>query len=204
MVSDVSPIDGSTDSCRKIAFVGTHGVGKTTLCFELAARLKRRGIRVDLVKEVARRCPLPLNQQTTMAAQAWILHTQIAEELALCPGHDVLICDRSAVDNYAYLVARFGRVEPYDSVVADWIRTYALLVWVPPVDAPSFDGVRDTDLRYQREIDRTLHELIEAFALTPLRLDPTRRDSWIEDVVAALPRTAEQLGLFDPDEPPSR
>ncbi len=25
----------------KIAFIGTHGVGKTTLCFELAAALKR-------------------------------------------------------------------------------------------------------------------------------------------------------------------
>ena len=27
----------------KVAFIGTHGVGKTTLCFDLAARLKEIG-----------------------------------------------------------------------------------------------------------------------------------------------------------------
>ena len=43
----------------KVAFVGTHGVGKTTLCFDLASQLKRLDLGVDLVKEVARRCPLP-------------------------------------------------------------------------------------------------------------------------------------------------
>jgi len=42
----------------KIAFVGSHGVGKTTLCFDLAAQLKRRGVNVDMVKEVARASPL--------------------------------------------------------------------------------------------------------------------------------------------------
>ena len=33
----------------KIAFIGTHGVGKTTLCFDLAARLKRLDHGVDIV-----------------------------------------------------------------------------------------------------------------------------------------------------------
>ena len=41
----------------KIAFIGTHGVGKTTLCYELAAALKREGVHVDIVKEVARLSP---------------------------------------------------------------------------------------------------------------------------------------------------
>ena len=66
----------------KIAFMGTHGVGKTTLCFELVAALKRLDRSVDVVKEVARRCPLPINRETTRAAQLWILHNQIAEEIA--------------------------------------------------------------------------------------------------------------------------
>jgi len=38
----------------KIAFIGSHGVGKTTLCFDLASRLKRLDMGVDIVKEVAR------------------------------------------------------------------------------------------------------------------------------------------------------
>jgi adenylate kinase family enzyme len=66
----------------KIALIGTHGVGKTTLCFDLAARLKRLDRSVHLVTEVARDCPLPLNRDTTLDAQSWILHTQCAREIA--------------------------------------------------------------------------------------------------------------------------
>ncbi len=75
----------------KIAFIGTHGVGKTTLCFELAAALKRLDLSVDLVKEVARGCPLPINRETTMDAQNWILHTQVARERELDAGCDVIV-----------------------------------------------------------------------------------------------------------------
>lgn len=52
----------------KLAFIGSHGVGKTTLCYELAARLKRQDRNVELVMEVARRCPLPINRETTLPA----------------------------------------------------------------------------------------------------------------------------------------
>ncbi len=86
----------------KIAFIGAHGVGKTTLCYDLASRLKRQDRAVDLVKEVARSCPLPINRETTLPAQAWILHTQIAQELATAAQCDIVICDRSVLDNYAY------------------------------------------------------------------------------------------------------
>jgi len=81
----------------KMAFIGTHGVGKTTLCYELAAALKRLDISVDLVKEVARSCPLPINRETTDAAQNWILHTQVAQEIALGAAYETIVCDR-AVD----------------------------------------------------------------------------------------------------------
>jgi len=43
----------------KVAFIGSHGVGKTTLCYDLAGALKREGVHVDMVKEVARLSPLP-------------------------------------------------------------------------------------------------------------------------------------------------
>ena len=39
----------------KVAFIGTHGVGKTTLCYDLAAALKKRDLTVEIVREVARR-----------------------------------------------------------------------------------------------------------------------------------------------------
>jgi len=74
----------------KVALIGTHGVGKTTLCFELAARLKRRDVDVEMVREVARHCPLPINRETSSAAQAWILHTQMAWELEAAARHPLV------------------------------------------------------------------------------------------------------------------
>ncbi|HEY6552566.1 MAG TPA: hypothetical protein VI669_04385, partial [Vicinamibacteria bacterium] len=71
----------------KVAFIGTHCVGKTTLCYDLAAILKRRDVSVDMVKEVARSSPLPVNQKTSLEAQTWILTTQIAEEIRSAAHH---------------------------------------------------------------------------------------------------------------------
>ncbi|MBM3287077.1 MAG: ATP-binding protein [Candidatus Eisenbacteria bacterium] len=188
----------------KVAFLGSHGVGKTTLCFELAAVLKRRDFRVDMVKEVARSCPLPLNRGTTIDAQAWILHTQIAREIEAAVHHDVIVCDRSVLDNYAYLVSKFGRVSVFDSLIATWLPTYGLLVKVPIVTPPRFDGIRDTQGDYQQEIDKMIEGLIRDFRIDCVRLPAWSRDSWIEQVLAALPPATEQLGLFDEGNPAGR
>jgi hypothetical protein len=196
-----SPIEpeppAAASRCYKIAFIGTHGVGKTTLCFELAARLKRLDRRVDMVKEVARSCPLPLNRDTTVDAQSWILHTQVAREIETAQDQDFLVCDRSVLDNYAYLVAKFGRRTALDAMVGEWLRSYSLLVWVPVIEMPRFDGVRDTDLTYQRQIQEVIAGLLGAFGAQSLPLDPGNRDGWVDQVLGALPLGPAQLPLFD-------
>lgn len=182
----------------KIAFIGSHGVGKTTLCFDLASRLKRQDRALDLVKEVARGCPLPINRDTTLAAQAWILHTQIAEEIAMEAAGGVVICDRSVLDNYAYLVHRVGRQPAYDALVRDWVRTYFRLFKVPIIEAPTFDGKRDTSETFQAEIDEIIDVLAAAFGVEVVALDPQDRDGWVDAVLRAcgLPLHPPQIELF--------
>ncbi len=193
------PLDSLGRRRLKVAFVGTHGVGKTTLCFDLASQLKRLDLGVDLVKEVARRCPLPINEATTLDAQAWILHTQVAEEIAASAMHEVVICDRSVLDNYAYLVARVGRQSALDTLVSDWIGGYDALFKVPVTQPPSFDGIRAVSRSFQLEIDATIDALIEAFAVQVVRLDPLDRDGWTQAVVQSLqlPQGTPQSDLFD-------
>ena len=120
----------------KVAFIGTHGVGKTTLCFELAALLKKRDKVVEMVREVARFCPLPINRDTTVAAQSWILHTEIAEELAAENKAEIVICDRSVLDNYCYLL-QTGKHAMLEPLVRWWTDTYNLLIKVPIVGSSS-------------------------------------------------------------------
>ena len=182
----------------KIAFIGTHGVGKTTLCYDLAARLKRQDRAVDLVKEVARSCPLPINRDTTLQAQAWILHSQIAHEIAVAAQNEIVICDRSVLDNYAYLVHSAGRQPAYDALVREWVGSYDRLFKVPILAAPTFDGMRDTNQLFQREIDALIDELAGGLGVTVHALDAGDRDGWIDAVLttSGLPLHPPQIDLF--------
>lgn len=182
----------------KIAFIGTHGVGKTTLCFDLASRLKRLDIGVDIVKEVARGCPLPINKDTTLEAQAWILHTQISEEIAAGSSYEAVVCDRSVLDNYAYMVHQIGRQPEYDELVRRWVGTYTGLFKVPPLQKPSYDGTRDLSSSFQRDIDRVIDDLIQTFSVPCHRLNAERRRTWVDTVLSAigLPLAPPQTDLF--------
>lgn len=84
----------------KVAFIGTHGVGKTTLAYGLAMRLKELGANVGFLEEAARRCPLPINEQTNLEAQTWILMETIRREIELDNVYTEIVCDRSVIDNY--------------------------------------------------------------------------------------------------------
>ncbi len=182
----------------KIALIGTHGVGKTTLCFELAARLKRLDRGVELVKEVARDCPLPINRDTTLDAQTWILHSQCARELAAESGNDVVVCDRSVLDNYAYLVHAVGRRPELDPWIRKWCDSYAGLFKVPLWQVPSWDGTRDTDEAFQRGIDETIDGLVSDLRLDVSPLSSTDPDGWVEEILGALgfDTTPRQTRLF--------
>lgn len=167
----------------KVAFIGTHGTGKTTLCYDLVAALKRQNINADVVKEVARLSPLPINRKTSLDAQTWILMTQVAEEIRAASQHDVVVCDRSALDNYAYLLFACGRQKPVERFVDYWMKSYDLLLKVPVVEAASPDGVRDTDDFFVRSIDRLVDQLLAQKGLNHHRLDASNRDTWIRDAL---------------------
>ncbi len=182
----------------KIAFIGTHGVGKTTLCFELAAALKRLDLSVDLVKEVARGCPLPINRETTDNAQNWILHTQVSAEIELEDAYDIIVCDRAVLDNYAYMVHSTGRRPEIEPFIRHWMDSYGLLVKVPIITPPSFDGTRDTSVDFQENINTLIDELLVEFGVDFLELPGESRDGWVSFVLEALelPGDPPQLDLF--------
>lgn len=185
----------------KVALIGTHGVGKTTLCFELAARLKRRDVDVELVREVARRCPLPINRETSVAAQSWILCTQLAWELEASASHPVVLCDRSVLDNFCYLLYAAGPQPAWEPILGSWLPTYDFFIKVPLWTTPRWDGVRDTDLAFQRDIDTLLEEQLAKRGLQPYRLTLDGRDRWGEAVMAALePLVCPMPSLFPEEE----
>ncbi len=195
------PITRRRHKTLKLALIGTHGVGKTTLAYEICSLLKKADQNVELVTEVARRSPFPVNEATTLESQLWILHAQIAAELDAGSRAPHVICDRAVLDNYCYLVNKFRRQPQLEQWLAWWMNSYSLLVAVPPLaDGIPPDGFRSENLEFQQRIHELLVEMLSAAPFYPLRdrvmwLERRDRRVWGELIFAAaapLLRPAEQ------------
>jgi nicotinamide riboside kinase len=149
----------------KIAFIGSHGVRKTAAVASFAATLSRVGRSWELVREVVRHSPLGINEGATPQAQLWVLVTQVQQELELASKADVLITDRSVVDNYAYLLRAAGGADPFciEPMLRCWAGTYDLLVRLLPDVTLRADGVRSTNDAFRDEIERILDRTLPAF-----------------------------------------
>ena len=176
----------------KVALIGTHGVGKTTLVYEVCSLLKKAHHNVELVTEVARQSPFPVNAETTVAGQLWILHQQIAAELEALLRAPIVITDRSVLDNYCYLVNKFGHQPQLETWLAWWMSSYSLLVGVPTLqeEIPR-DGFRSEDHAFQMGIHNLLNELLSSPPFNSLSvpiiwLDAEKRSNWAERIVSLM------------------
>lgn len=157
----------------KVAMCGAQGTGKTTAARELRdwADFEFPGLRVVMMDEVARSCPWAINEGASPEAQRWIFHQQICAELEAGREADVLICDRSALDNLIYSLwcqkhswtsCERGWVKAYLGLFEqDWLPTYDL-VWLFSVDRTrpiAVDGVRSINRDFQLAIDRLMEEI---------------------------------------------
>jgi nicotinamide riboside kinase len=173
----------------KVALVGTHGVGKTTLVYEVCSLLKKARHNVELVAEVARQSPFPVNAETTLAGQLWILHQQIAAELEASLRAPIVITDRSVLDNYCYLVNKFGRQPQLETWLAWWMTSYSLFIGVPTIQGEiPRDGFRSEDREFQSRIHNLLIELLASPPFNNLSapiiwLDTEKRSNWAERIV---------------------
>ncbi len=193
----------------KIALVSTHGTGKTALCFDVAAALKKRGFKVKVFSEIAASAyeqGIPINDNTTLPAQLYILMQHIAEELrASIRNYQIVVCDRSVFDNWVYLERRCGGAG--NGFILDFLRNYSekfrydAVYKLPLVGDLTEDGIRDArDKSFQLDIsarlDRLLGELGIPHRALPMPVSELRKewsDIIIQDTLSAL-RPAETAG----------
>ena len=146
----------------KIALIGTHGTGKTTIAHELVAELKKQGINAEFVGELARKCPLPINEETTKESQEWIIFSQHIQELELQSKCDLIICDRSVLDGYVYYHRKFRENQLLENFVKEKLKDYVLLIKIPINEKfLKKDGIRSTDKEFQKDIDKRFDLLLK-------------------------------------------
>ena len=144
----------------KVAFIGSHGIRKTTAVHAFANVMQRAGRSVEHGREVVRDNPLGINEGATGEAQLWVLVSQIRQELQLAQKSDVLVLDRGVMDNFAYYLRACGGEDPFDvgPLVASWSDTYDMVVRLKPDIALRSDGVRSTSDAFRDEIEALLDD----------------------------------------------
>ncbi len=154
----------------KLAFIGTHGIGKTTLAHDLYVKLKKNSKHVLVLEEVAGTCQLPINHETSQKSQEWIIFTQLTREIELehrlrkskNKACGILVCDRSVFDDYTYYVNALGHDLILRQLVERKVFEYTLLFKVPINPAyRDDDGTRSVDIGFQMKIDSKMDELIK-------------------------------------------
>ncbi len=199
----------------KIAFIGSHGIRKTTAAHAFATTVQRAGRSVEFGREVVRDNPLGINERATCQAQLWVLVSQIRQELELATKAEVLVTDRGVVDNFAYYLRACGMADRFqvEPLLAAWARTYDLVVRLTPDIALRADGVRSVDDGFRDEVEAILDEVLPRL-LPPDRLvtipasQVTDRFDWwpIAERLAALigePLLADGVAAHRPRRRPS-
>jgi nicotinamide riboside kinase len=147
---------------KKVAFIGSHSVRKTNAVHSFAGAVGRRGLSVEVGREVIRFNPLGINEGATPEAQLWVVMAQIQQELELRNRAEVLVTDRAVIDNFAYFLRATRGEDPFDvkPLVRRWSETYDLFVRLLPDIPLKVDGVRSTNERFRHEIEQILDTIL--------------------------------------------
>ena len=186
----------------KISLISTHGTGKTTLCYEVAAELKKRGLKVKVFSEIAASAfeqGIPINETTTLPAQMYIMMQHITEELrAIIRNYQVVVCDRSVFDNLAYMERRCGK----NQFIRDFLQGYAAefpydVIYKLPMFGAEMtdDGIRNAEsVEFQADIYNRLNTLLDDMKIEHRTLPAPStelRKEWSDLIVR---ETLEALG----------
>lgn len=171
----------------KIAIVGAKDCGKTTSFYYCANKLKRDYHSVGLLHEVARYCPYPLDIKGGFKTQMWILANQILQERELEEQYNIILCDRSVFDVYAYTYTQHifkrrknkfdatdGDLKLIEETIMNWAtyHPYDLLIYLDQLCDPE-EVVTKEDL-FTSRVAAVLYGRIRNLCLTNKHTDSIR------------------------------
>ena len=164
---------------RIIARSGAHGSGKTVAALRHTADMmcSYPSLRIELITGIARKCPLPINKQSTGDGQLWIFCELAKEMMARLKTCDIILCDRSIFDVIAYTVVGAKDLQTA-SWMLDFVKTnknlYSQVIYHP---ANKFefchdDGLRETDVHFRYEVDRWLQRFYGEYDISIIEQKP--------------------------------
>jgi len=134
----------------------------------MALEAKKAGQSCKIVQEVVRSCPYPINEGMSREACLWVYHEQVKKEVEAKQKHEVVICDRSAIDSFVYAKVKncLNLEDPYMlscyEAAQSWMETYDQIFFVVPDEfKPVSDGVRSPDVTFQISVHKAFEFLVD-------------------------------------------
>ncbi|MFF5196313.1 MULTISPECIES: ATP-binding protein [Streptomyces] len=161
----------STNPLR-IAVLGTHSTGKTTLLKRIEMELRGHGLTVARTGRLGKRAAaagLPKMQDHTVQSTEWIIAQGILDETnAAAQGAEVVLIDRAAHDAVAYFEAAMAfRSETPPRLERERLLTLAStqlpkydLLFATVLDESLPDTSHDYDAAFRRLVDDRVHRLL--------------------------------------------
>ena len=141
----------------RIAIIGSHGVGKTTLSVKISNYFGFARI-PDIVRE-AHEKKFVINEETPPESQFWILSKQIELERNT---PESWIADKTLFDNIIYgnVILKDQKVKDVISDIVIKEARYDAMLYLPIEFAIADDGLRSLNNEFQAQIDRSYIEFL--------------------------------------------
>ncbi|MCM3264763.1 ATP-binding protein [Streptomyces thermoviolaceus] len=157
----------------RIAVLGTHSTGKTTLLKRIEMELRGHGLTVARTGQLGKRAAaagLPKMQHHTVQSTEWIIAQGLLDETAaVAQGAEVVLIDRAAHDAIAYFEAAMAfRAETPPRAERERLLTlastqlpkYDLLFATVLDESMPVDTSHDYDAHFRRLVDDRVHRLL--------------------------------------------
>lgn len=157
----------------RLAIIGAHGVGKTTLKNSHLNNLSDSHGTVLSVKDIARLCPFNVGKISNLKAQNWILQNQIAIEKLFYFNDSSVIFDGCSLSHLAYYKYWGGNLKKYIDRIKKSIEIFDKIILLPPnKDFLIDDGLRPTNVKFQTDIHNIILKFLEDFNVKYELLNP--------------------------------
>ncbi|MFA6077259.1 MAG: ATP-binding protein [Candidatus Paceibacterota bacterium] len=170
----------------KIVIIGAQGVGKTTL----AKQINKHYPDFKILPEAARlalEAGYKLDQTATIETEHWL----IAKQIELESGEGKWVADRSCIDLLAYIHHLFSEesalIEFATKTLVPRFDKYDLVLYLPSGEFDiEDDGVRSTDIEFQRAIDERFKDVLKKHKIPFVKIvgSPGERLARVKDLLA--------------------